>query len=206
MYEMMDEDFYTFNNIDYSIPADLNRLIDIFSINFSKSKGSRNKFDQNFDSKGYNSESISRNNGELVYGNNKGSKIDLLTTVLTAGKNIVAYEKFSETYKILNTDLLSSLYVEYIDPALRTYALSSYSKNWGWGLALPDTYRVDQIENYYIFYNYLTGYIDLQTEGIINWGDPHTTIKENISSLDEWNEIKDNMITYSLAKGLGIIK
>jgi hypothetical protein len=206
MYEMMDEDFYTFNNIDYSIPADLNRLIDIFSIKFSKSKGSRNKFDENFDTKGYNSESISRNNGELIYGNNKGSKINLLTTVLTAGNNIVAYEKFSETYKILNTNLLSSAYVKFIDPVLKTYALSSYSENWGWGLALPDTYRVDQIENYYIFYNYLTGFIDLQTEGIINWGDSHTTIKENISSLDEWNEIKDNMITYSLAKGLGIIK
>lgn len=206
MYEMMDEDFYTFNNIDYSIPADLNRLIDIFSVKFSKLKGSRNKFDENFDTKGYNAESISRNNGELIYGNNRGFEINLMTAILTAGKNIVAYEKFSETYKLLNTNLLSSSYVTFINPELSTYALSTYHENWGWGLSLPDTYRPDQIQNYYVFYNYLTGFIDLQTEGIINWGDPHTTIKENISSLSEWNEIKENMITYSLAKGLGIIK
>jgi hypothetical protein len=206
MYQMFDEELYRFNNTDYDFPADLNRLVEIFSINFSKLKGSRNKFDQNFTDRGYNSQEILKNGGSVIYGNNKGQELNFFTTVLTAGKAIIAYEKFSKKYTLINTKLLSSSYIEYVDPIKELYPLSAYNSRWGWDLVLPDDYTRDKMPYYYTFYEYISGYLNIQNEGVINWGDTYTTINENLTSIEDWEEIKNNMITYSLAKGLGIIK
>lgn len=135
IYDMLDEEFYSFNNYrDMNIPAELKRLVDLFSIKFSKLKGSRNKFGYNFDNKGYNNESIIKNGGTPLYGVNKGEELDFFTTVLTAGNHIISYEKFSGEFKFVNTNLLSSSYLTYINPLLKTFALSSYNNNWNWGL------------------------------------------------------------------------
>ena len=207
MYEMLDESFYTFGNSNLNYPAELNRLIDIFSINFSKLKGSRNKFDENFNSRGYYNDLIIENGGKPLYGFNKGKELDFLTAVLSSGKNIIAFEKFSEEYKILYTNMnVASSKLTYIDPINKTYALSGLNEYWGWGLALPDNFDVKLVPRYYSFYEYISGFNNNQTEGVINWGDPYTTIKENISSIEDWYKIQENIITYSLAKGLGIIK
>lgn len=207
MYEMLDESFYTFGNSNLNYPAELNRLIDIFSINFSKLKGSRNKFDQNFNSRGYYNDLIIENGGKPLYGFNKGKELNFLTAVLSSGKNIIAFEKFSEEYKVLNTNLnVASSKLTYIDTINKTYALSGLNEYWGWGLALPDNFDVTLVPRYYSFYEYVDRFDDKQTEGVINWGDPYTTILENISSIEDWNKIQENIITYSLAKGLGIIK
>ena len=208
MYEMLDESFYTFSNTSYNLPAELNRLVDIFSINFSKLKGSYDKFDLNFNNKGYNNDYLRQNNQPVNYGINKGEELNFSTSVLTAGKNIIAYEKFSETYRVLNTNILSSVsaHIDYIDNNAKTYQLSTYHPNWGWGLLLPEEYSNDQIPLYYNFYNYVTGYTDIQNEGVINWSDPYNTIPKDISSIQEWDVIKQKMICYTLAKGLGIIK
>jgi len=203
---MFDEEFYTFSNTNYNFPSEMNRLINLFSINFSKLKGSRNKFDLNFIDKGYNSQSILKNNGEVLYGINKGEELNFLTTVLTAGNYIIAYERFSEIYTKINTDILSASYINFLNPTNKTFLLSTYNNNWGWGLALPDDYVNEKIPIYYKFYNYVEGYPNTQTEGIINWQDNQNTISENLSSVDDWNEIKNKMLTYSLVKGLGIIK
>jgi len=207
MYSMLDETYYTFGNGDLSYPAELKRLVDIFSIKFSKLKGSRNKFSENFNSRGYHNEQIIENGGTIIYGANKGKELDFFTTVLTAGTNIVAFEKFSETYSLLNTNLCaSSAYLTYIDPINRTYSLSGLNYYWGWNLSLPEQINTNFIPKYYSFYEYLTGYDNNQTEGIINWSDSFTTIPENIISKEEWDSIKENIINYALAKGLGIIK
>ena len=207
MHDMLDESFYTYGNGDFAYPAELKRLVDLFSINFSKLKGSRNKFAENFNSRGYFNELIIKNNGTPIYGVNKGKELDFFTSILTAGTNIIAYEKFSETYSLLNTNLsVASSYLSYIDPIKQTYPLSAVNYNWGWNLSLPDTVITDFIPRYYSFYEYLTGFDNTQTEGIINWSDKQTTISETISSKAEWDSIKENIINYTLAKGLGIIK
>jgi len=208
MYEMLDEPFYTFNNTSYNLPAELNRLIDLFSINFSKLKGSYDKFDLNFYNKGYNNEYLRQNNQPVNYGINKGEELDFFTSILTAGNNIISYEKFSETYRVLNTNILSSVSgnITYIDANTRTYQLSTYHPNWGWGLLLPEEYSNDQIPLLYTFYNYVTGYTDIQNEGVINWSDPYNNIPKNITDIQVWDSIKQKMICYTLAKGLGIIK
>jgi streptogramin lyase len=207
MYAMLDETYYTFGNGDLAYPAELKRLIDIFSIKFSKLKGSRNKFAENFNNKGYNNDQIIENGGTPLYGGNKGQELDFFTTILTAGNNIVAFEKFSESYSLLNTNLsVASAYMSYIDPINRTFALSGLNSNWGWNLSLPEILNSNFIPRYYSFYEYLTGYDNTQTEGIINWSDNQTTIPENIVSKEQWDGIKENIINYALAKGLGIIK
>jgi hypothetical protein len=207
MYDMLDETFYTFGSSNLYYPAELGRLIDLFSINFSKLKGSRNKFAENFFDKGYNNESIIESGGTPIYGVNKGKELDFFTSVLTAGTNIVAFEKFSERYTLINTSLdISSNYIQYIDIVNKTYALSSLNDNWGWNLSLPEVLNTALVPRYYSFFEYLSGYENTQSEGIINWADNKTTISENIKSKEEWNDIKQKIINYALAKGLGIIK
>jgi hypothetical protein len=206
MYEMLDEDFYSFNDYNYSVPFNILRLMDMFSINFSKLKGSRNKYNQNFDDKGYHNDIIRQNNGIVLYGFNKGDELNFNTSILTAGDFIIAYEIFSETYRLVSTDLLSSNFVNFIDPINKTYALSSYHPNWGWGLVLPDVYTNNKIPRYYKFYKFISDYNDLQTEGLINWSSTNTTISENLSSVQDWDNIKQNILLYYLAKGLEVIK
>jgi hypothetical protein len=207
MYEMLDEYFYTFGNSNVEYPAELTRLVDLFSINYSKLKGSRNKFAENFNNRGYYNDKILENGGKPIYGVNKGKELDFFTSVLTAGKSIIAYEKYSEQYTLINTSLsASSMYLEYIDPVIKTYALSSYNPYWGWRLVLPDDYNVKFVPRYYSFYEYISGYDNTQTDGLINWADKNTTITENVETYSEWDEIRKNIINYTLAKGLGIIK
>ena len=210
MYEMLGEDFQSYGTEDFNFPAKVGRLVDMLSISFTKLKGSRDYFTLNFNDRGYYNQEIIKNGGEVLYGYNKGLELDVLTTVLTAsvsaGNDIIAYEKFSETYSVLNTKLLSTTYIKFIDPTNKTYALSTYHPYWGWGLQLPDTYQPEDISKYYTFYEYIPTPNFIQTEGIINWSDSNTTINEYISSAEEWNKVREDMISYVLGKGVESIK
>lgn len=200
MYSMLGEDFYAFHKFNFNYPAEINRLIEIFSIRFSKLKGGRNKFNQYFQDKGY-------SNVDVKYGRNRGKELNILTTILTAGsasQPIVAYERFSEQYTLLNTNILSSAYTSFIDPTMQTYALSSFNKWWGWELVLPVSYNIHDIQKYYNFYEYKPGVDDTQLEGIINWSDSFTTINESLSSIYEWDKIRESMITHALIKAMMI--
>ena len=117
------------NTFSKQYPASLKRIVDFFSVNRSKILPVKNKFNQNFDNKGRSSTGL---------GKNLGSKIDL-TATLSGGVNykpIVAYEKFSKKYYLLNTDPTSSFDFRYLG-INQTFQLSSYNTRWGWGLALP---------------------------------------------------------------------
>lgn len=208
MYKMLGEEFLSLHGDSLNIPADLYRLIDLFSINYSKLKGSRNKFGMDFDNKGYNNDLIRSNGAVPLYGKNKGTELDFFSTVLTAGNPIIAYERFGEQYTLLNTDLLSSSYINFHSLSPKTFSLSAYHPNWGWDLVLPNDYVLSsyQIPRYYTFYTYISGHNDTQTDGLINWSDEYTTISESLTSTEQWDEIKDNLITYTLAKGLNVIE
>lgn len=198
MHSLLGEDFYTFHRFNFNYPAEISRLIELFSIKFSKLKGGRNVFSRYFLNKGY-------SNIDVKYGKNRGKELDIFTTILTAGsasRPIVAYEKFSEQYTLLNTNILSSASASFINPIQMTYPLSGYNMWWGWELVLPDTYTIDDIQKYYKFYEYVSGTDDTQLEGIINWGDPLTTISEDLSSVDAWNSIRESMFTHALIKAM----
>ena len=198
MYSMIGEDFYTFHRFNFNYPAEINRLIEIFSVKFSKLKGGRNTFSKYFENKGY-------SNVEVKYGANRGIELDILTTILTAGsasKPIVAYEKYSEQYTLLNTDIPSSSNAHFINSTLMTYPMSAFNKWWGWELVLPNTFTINDIQKYYKFYEYVESADDTQLEGVINWSDPLTTINEELSSVESWNNIRDSMLSYALVNAM----
>lgn len=194
MYQLFNEYQYKFNGYDF--PGDLSRIVNLISIKLSKLKGTRNKFDENFDQYGYIS--------NQKYGKNLGNELNFYSHILTGGIDgyIVAYEKFSQSYTKCNTNVLTA---RYINPTLSTYALSSYNPHWGWNLVLPPIYTNEDITKYYSFFEYSSGYANEQLEGIINWSDSFTTINENITSYNQWYDIAENMITKELVQGLELL-
>lgn len=143
MLELVDADYETFN---IEIPASLSRIVDNLSIDFSLQKGNINYYNANFDDKG---QIISK-----ILGKNKGDELPVMTTLLQTGdkaKPIVAYEKFSGKYTLLNTNLLSCYNFRYLHPETNTYALSDYNDYWGWGLVLPP--QVGTTDNFFILEN-----------------------------------------------------
>lgn len=115
-------------------PPELLRLVDNLSVNLSKQKGQRNQFNKNFDDKGYENSNI--------FGINKGNQLPVMTTTLTAGADtsyIVAKENFSNTFKLLNTNIISAFDTRFEDiSGTFTYKLSDYKTSWGWGLLVPE--------------------------------------------------------------------
>jgi hypothetical protein len=157
--------------------------------------------------------------------------VDFNTYIVNINRPLVAYEKYSGTYKYINTkisqitlssyDAFDNLVTEdaipFIDTLNTLYPLSSCDTKWGWGLVLPE--GIDdfkwKIPDYYKFYEFVPRYhykndlkdIGAQTEGVINWADPGNTIKEDdILSVSDWDKIKSDIIMYTLVKGLSNIK
>jgi hypothetical protein len=130
-----------FEDNSFTYPEKIKRILDLFSISNNKLLGIENKFKENFDLRGYSSKS--------VYGINLGNGINTATYVVSAGTPIVALEKFSNKYSLLNTEQP----VEYTTTNI--YTLSSYNQNWGWPLVLPDTFQFQDIEKYYLFFEFV---------------------------------------------------
>tara|TARA_R110000824_G_scaffold260336_4_gene448980 strand:+ start:4241 stop:6661 length:2421 start_codon:yes stop_codon:yes gene_type:complete len=134
-------------------PPEIKRLINLFSVQYNKFRGYQNQFSQNFDPK-------NRTTRE-VYGSNLGDEISFLTHIMSGGKDIVAYEKFSGEYTQLNSyqplslsGTLSAVQTilppvgiggfGQVTPQVVTYSLSTYNNNWGWPLVLPESLFTSQ--------------------------------------------------------------
>jgi hypothetical protein len=179
--KMLNASNNVFEDNSFTYPEKIKRILDLFSISNNKLLGINNKFKENFDLRGYSSKS--------VYGINLGDEINTNTYVVSAGIPIVALEKFSNKYSLLNTEQP----VEYTTNTV--YALSSYNQNWGWPLVLPDTFQFGDIEKYYLFFEYVdtfdntlydntiikdnTLYDMLSTENIIRDNDNDPILDEN---------------------------
>jgi hypothetical protein len=179
--KMLNASNNVFEDNSFTYPEKIKRILDLFSISNNKLLGINNKFKENFDLRGYSSKS--------VYGINLGDEINTNTYVVSAGTPIVALEKFSNKYSLLNTEQP----VEYTTNTV--YALSSYNQNWGWPLVLPDTFQFGDIEKYYLFFEYVdtfdntlydntiikdnTLYDMLSTENIIRDDDNDPILDEN---------------------------
>ncbi len=124
----------SFEKLNINFPPSLQRLVDFLSLSLSLQKGAKNNFNFNFDDKGY--------VNSKLYGINKGDEIYVNTGQLTANGNdpIIAYEKFSENYTLLTTNIISAYDVRFNNISNKTYNLSSYDNSWGWGLVLPDNF------------------------------------------------------------------
>lgn len=212
MYALTNNTFYKQHSYEFASPANLARLIDLFSIKFSRLRGSRNKFDENFDLKGTTPSYLLSNSlsGTAGYGKNIGRELDINTTTIpvgVSGNYIVAYERFSNQYTKIHTYLNPHFVYSqgYYDGTTLFANLLGYEDNWNWGLVLPVDYIYGTLGQYYTFYEYVSGANDKQVSGVINWGDALTTITESVTSVSQWNAVVENMLTHALAEGTGIL-
>jgi hypothetical protein len=197
LHEMID---IPIDQYQLSYPADIKRIMDVLSVSLTRLKPTRSKFSKDF--KKYNVASSGKNIGTLI---------DTATYTASAGQNIVANIKYSTNYEkieltpitadVLNVPQLSATYANY---PLSAFPLSSFplSAYYGWGLDTP-------VGEYYFFYEYVPGYDNTQVEGTIDWDNTHTTLTENISSIDDWYKdggLVDLIFNYYIFRGLGLIK
>lgn len=194
--QSIDDQNILFEKVNFNYPVALKRLIDLLSIKHSKLFGARNTFDLDF-----------YNYGNQLMGNNLGSRItDPLTYTITAGTDLVALEKYSGTFKKLNTytplssESLSGQYTS-------QYPLSTYDEDWGWYLILNDDFVPSDFSKYYIFFEH-ENYVNDIEESVINFDDGNTTLQHSQSSYSDWiadNGTIDTLVNYQLALGLGLV-
>jgi hypothetical protein len=180
-----------FEQYNYPFPPQLTRLVNILSIKHKNLWGELNKFALNFRQRG------TQFNPD--YGTNRGEELSTITSVITTGIPIVAYETFSNNFFLVNVNNIPNTTLGTILP------LSTYTYNWGWSLVAPRTLSGDRISDFYKFYTYIEKYENSHYDNIINWDDPLTTINYYNSSFDSWkgtNGIMDSLISYELTKGL----
>jgi hypothetical protein len=168
-------------------------MVDMLSIKQRILYGTKNTYDRDFNKKFTVNPNIGRN---------LGNQISPLSGVVTSGIPIIAYEKFSNIYTLVNTNQFQTSSFNYTRP------LSTYNYNWGWGLVAPRSLSGDQINSFYEFYEYRDTPENTFYNNIIDWKNPMTKLNPNSpASLNnqDWvakDGIMQNMLSYELTKGL----
>ena len=205
-YSMCDELGYKIKDLNYLSPAKIKRLIDLFSINYSKLIGSRDQTETTFDAMGQQS--------SINLGKNLGEKINFETYNVVAGIPIVARELFNDKYRYIKPMTIRGATA---DEHVSMYPLSDYNTDWGWRLSYPEG---ESVQHYYDFYEFrpniqrysshTSNLIDAETtasitldtpygydehpqvEGIIDWENPMTTLLETQTTLETMYNPTDN--------------
>lgn len=192
-YEFIDSlaHFLGYNEIgeeSYSYPEKIKRIISLASVNKNKLVGAYNRFKENLDIRGHTSKD--------QYGTNIGGQIDPFTYEVNRAVPIVALEKFSNTYTLINT----------YRPDLSLYPLSDYSIDWGWPLVLPGNFSFSDIEKYYLFFEYAPGYDNTMTGGIVDFNNPKTTISSGLNNTELFgvDSVFENMFLDTLYQSLSL--
>jgi hypothetical protein len=181
-----------FEDYNYPFPPNLKRLVNLLSLKHNILWGDQNKFNLNFYDKG------SVNNS--YYAVNRGTELSVLTSKISIGVPIIAYEIFSDTYNLVNESRFT---------LLSTVPLSSYSNDWGWGLVASDTISGSYIGNYYKFFEFIDKPENTFYNNIINWKDGLTTLSPFNSSYTNWisdKGIVENLFSFYLSKGLNVLE
>jgi len=192
--DLMQNNANIFDKNLFNFPSKVQRIISLISINRAKLFGTKNTFTENFNDFGTTTKDI--------YGKNLGNIINTTSYTVTAGTDIVAYEKFSKIYKLLNTyqPLCAAT------PTTLQYKLSDYSNNWGWPLVLPQDISLQSINRYYDFYEFTPQPADNIVGGVLDFN--YTTIPFNIpnTQLVEQAGIYENIILDTLYQSLSLTK
>ena len=211
MSTLTDDDGLVFDRSLAQQPELVDRLMSILSLNYNKFRGTKNKFESNFDPQGHTTKTI--------YGKNLGGLLDTTKYEISAGTDIVAYEKFSETYTRLNTfQPLCALSGNQASQSGRTttYMLSDFTTKydrtssapyWGWPLVLPPTYNTPaEVDKFYLFYSLSSVFDNTIEDGLIDYSNGLTTLKHDtpLSALVGDNNVFDVMIQNSLFSSLSL--
>jgi hypothetical protein len=190
-----------FEEYNQQFPPSLSRLVDIFSVGASKQIGGKNQFTFNFDDNGF--------TNKTVYGKNLGNELFLENAILQTGENsenIVAYEKFSENYSLVNTNLLSATNVTYISS--NAFSLSSYNSTWGWGLVIPNDVTGLTLGEYYRFFNYIPVTEDSNLNKFIDFDNSLNTYLIDLSAYNDYagdDGIIEKILNHNLYTNLGLL-
>lgn len=192
--DLMQNNANIFDKNLFNFPSKVQRIISLIAVNRDKLFGIKNTFAENFNDFGTTTKD--------TYGKNLGNAIDTTSYTVTAGTDIVAYEKFSKIYKLLNT-------YQPLCAATSTtlqYKLSDYSNNWGWPLVLPQDISLQSINRYYDFYEFNPQPADNIVGGVLDFN--YTTIPFDTpnTQLVEQAGIYENIILDTLYQSLSLTK
>jgi hypothetical protein len=200
LYSLSDQYNVPMTKYNHTFIGGLQRVMNMCSVPHHKLWSTRSKSNRSFNKEGTDS---------VLKGINLGDEINALTYTVSAGVRFVAEQLFNREFRIIDPMYLSGAST---DPGyapsvkmLSSYPLSGYSPRWGLGLR-NRTYGTDIIK-YYNFYEYKDVYSDVQLEGVIDWGNPYTTLTESNSGYDVWSDdggIVDVMLDYELRRGLNL--
>ena len=175
----VDMDEFVSANLLINYPADLARLMNIFTIKRSLLFGKRSQYQFNFTDK-YVQSDVKNDFETAAYnysigkdrGNNLGNRIDIYDGVINKeDEYVVSYEIFSEQYKVQRTDLPFKS---------DSYPLSTLDSSWGWNLVVPGSFWSDplsaqKLSSFYTFYKFVPVVPGKWTNNIINWDDTYQT-------------------------------
>ena len=205
---------------DYRLkyPADIKRLIDLLSINFSNLFGYNKDTIYNFNKDGY-----TLSEPSFDHGRNLGDKISLSYQV-SAGTPIVIKELFNKTYRYILPMTLTDGQVngpggpfttpnpatgvkDWIsanDASLSAYPLSSHNTNWGWGLTYPSDMTFSDFYDFYEYRDnsYFTDKSLVSYKATIDWQNNLTTLSSG-TIYSDW--IKDNNGTIDILYILALL-
>ena len=187
-------------DLNYAWPSELQRVIDLLSIKLDKLIGNKNAFALDFNKKGY----VSNPN----YGKNLGDEINFYTDTVTTTEYIVAYEKFSEKYILLNCNI-SPTYIDKfrVPNTTNEFYLSGYCVNdttantipyeqWGWNLVLPLKVIPSNISSDNIEHMYFDGNINDYYK-FYRFNPTADKNKSLLNSVIDWNR-DDNIIPFEI--------
>ena len=177
---------YASSNLLVNYPADLSRLVNLFSIKKSLLWGRRIQYNTNFqDRYNLNDNTLSMGAAISAYiegkttGNNLGPLLTNESTVSGNEDYCVAKELFSNTYKLVPTNLDSV--------TANSFALSTIlDLSAGWGLTIPDGTTFHTLSNYYSFYRYYDIVPGDFVGNIINWDDTYQTTINIQGNVPDW--------------------
>lgn len=191
IYEMFGEKL---DELTFTVPPNLKRLLNTLSIKKSVLFGSENKFSKNFTLSSF----------DYDIASNIGSKIDIEKGYFIPGKPIISYELFSKKYNLIQNTLVRDLCAK---PGI-PYPLSCIKPDWGWGLVLQkNLINSTDLKNYYIFYNFNEVKNQELYDGVIDFNDPLTTVNKNTTSFDDWTTYAGDMdyaLGSNIYKNMGI--
>ena len=190
-----------FSKSNYLYPSEIGRLIDLLSINFNRLRGASETFNQDFKTFGY--------QDRETYGKNLGSEVSTFTYTVTAGIDLVAFERYSGKFTLLNTTipLCASSVSTFTQGSSVCYKLSSYNDTWGWGLVLPSNFTAYDITSNYFFYEHVETTADVKKNSIINYDDVTLSLNTPLTSYVEWSQpegIISNILSNQLYTGLNL--
>ena len=187
---ILNDSSHVFDTSLLQYPNNFKRVMNLLSTNTKTLMGYENQFTENYDPKGITTFE--------EFGTNLGLEIFSNTYTVTAGVDIVAYEKFSETYKTLNT--MQPLCAV----SANQYPLSSYSGDWGWPLILPTNMDAEDMSKYYKFFT-VTDTIDgTVVGGLLDFDNSQNTmpIGATYTELNMADGIIETILTNTLYNSL----